>query len=182
MSNRYTVVFDAYHLFHLPMFEPVIDPLRHDSDFHVVLTISAETQPAEQRLATDAFEQLGLKTVNSSTENERKKAIRALNPDALICGWSNRLFRQRLFRTRLDENMNRATRETCHEATSPGQQEEKITLALSGGDPSKEAREKAKMEMPGPLDGKAAQRVRDALLERLNGKSSGVGRASPRLP
>lgn len=163
------------------MFEPVIDLLRHDADSQVVLTTSTETQPAEQRLAIDALEKFGLETIISSTGSERKKAIRALNPDAFICGWSRRPFRQRHFRKRLDENMNRATRATCHEATSPGQLEEKITLALSGGDPFKEARDKTGRELPGPLDGKVAQRVREALLERLSGKSSGVGWASPRL-
>ena len=188
MSNRYTAVFDAYHLYHLPMFEPVIDHLRHDADFQVVLTTSAATQPAEQRLATDALEKFGRETVISSTESERKKAIRALNPDAFICGWS---------RCPIDEFVTSKTlcamlyhgigvKPTYRRDNHP-----RLDLRFVEG-PSRYRQLAAHGVMTefcqvgfaklDPLDGKVAQRVRDALLERLNGKSSGVGRASPRLP
>ena len=84
---------------------------------------------------------------------------------------SHRLFRNRLFRKRLDAKMNDDTRATCYELNSPRQLGERLAEALSPDDPFAEARATTKREMLGPLDGQSSMRIRDILLARLSSRA-----------
>jgi hypothetical protein len=88
MTTPITVVFDAYHLYHLPQFDPVIDLLKTDPRFRVVLTTSAEIEPQERELTQNILQQRGCETLFSGDEEERARRIRSLPPDWFICGWS----------------------------------------------------------------------------------------------
>ena len=56
----YKTVFDAYHLYHLPQFDPVIDLLLNDNRFEVFLTTSSANLPDEQNLTNHIFQQESL--------------------------------------------------------------------------------------------------------------------------
>lgn len=82
------IVFDAYHLYHLPQFDPVIDLLKKDKRFDVYLTTCANNHVSEMKLTQEILNQKGCKTIFASNEEERKKMVTKLKPDVFICGWS----------------------------------------------------------------------------------------------
>lgn len=82
------IVFDSYHLYHLPQFDPLIDLLRSDSSFQIFLTTAAVTLPDEQLLTRRILQQRGLECLFTPTEEERMQLIQKLAPDVFICGWS----------------------------------------------------------------------------------------------
>ncbi|MFH1212795.1 MAG: CDP-glycerol glycerophosphotransferase family protein [Candidatus Neomarinimicrobiota bacterium] len=84
----YRIVFDAYHLYHLPQFDPVIDLLLKDDRFEVFLTTSSETLPDEQALTKRILTKRGAECIFADNEEDRAERIRRLNPDVFICGWS----------------------------------------------------------------------------------------------
>ncbi|NOZ04457.1 MAG: hypothetical protein GXO92_07640 [FCB group bacterium] len=88
MNKPISIVFDAYHLYHLPQFEPVIDLLNTDNRFDVYLTTSAEEKVLERNLTREILTKKGYKTIFAETETERAEKIRALSPDVFVCGWS----------------------------------------------------------------------------------------------
>ncbi len=84
----YKTVFDAYHLYHLPQFDPVIDLLLKDNRFEVFLTTSSANLPDEQNLTKHIFQRRNVHCIFANNEEERAAKIRSLNPDVFICGWS----------------------------------------------------------------------------------------------
>ncbi|MFQ6616064.1 MAG: CDP-glycerol glycerophosphotransferase family protein [Fidelibacterota bacterium] len=88
MSSPITVVFDAYHLYHLPQFDPVIDLLESDDRFGVFLTTSSANLPEEQRLVQRILSHRESPVITAENESERARKIRALKPQVFICGWS----------------------------------------------------------------------------------------------
>ncbi len=82
------IVFDSYHLYHLPQFDPLIDLLRSDSRFQIFLTTAAVTLPDEQFLTRRILQQRGLECLFAPTEEERMQLIKKLAPNIFICGWS----------------------------------------------------------------------------------------------
>lgn len=88
MSRSYKVVFDIYHLHHLPQFEPVIDLLRDDPRFDIFLTTSSDILPKEQRQTSEVLESKQLPLILAEDEEDRARRIKALAPDVFICGWS----------------------------------------------------------------------------------------------
>ena len=88
MPPPYTIVFDAYHLYHLPQFEPLIRLLQTDDRFRVILTSAANNPTAEQQLAARVLETFHAETVLAKTEKERAARLKALAPDIFVCGWS----------------------------------------------------------------------------------------------
>ena len=44
------IVFDVYHLYHLPQFDPVIDLLKSDDKFEIFLSTSCRIKPEEKVL------------------------------------------------------------------------------------------------------------------------------------
>ena len=84
----YKTVFDAYHLYHFPQFDPVIDLLLNDNRFEVFLTTSSANLPDEQNLTKHIFQRRNVHCIFANNEEERAAKIRSLNPDVFICGWS----------------------------------------------------------------------------------------------
>ncbi len=84
----YKIVFDVYHLYHLPQFDPVIDLLLKDDRFEVFLTTSSETLPDEQALTKRILSKRGVRCIFADNEDERARQIRELDPEIFICGWS----------------------------------------------------------------------------------------------
>ena len=84
----YRIVFDAYHLYHLPQFDPVINLMQKDDRFEVFLTTSSKNLPDEKDLTKRILHEHNVQCVLADNENQRAEKIRSLNPDFFICGWS----------------------------------------------------------------------------------------------
>lgn len=82
------IVFDAYHLYHLPQFDPLIDLLAQDARFELFLTTSAENLPDEQSLTRRILERRGLACLFAEDEEKRARLVKELKPEVFICGWS----------------------------------------------------------------------------------------------
>lgn len=85
---QYKIVFDAYHLYHLPQFEPVIDLLKNDDRFEIFLTTSAEIDQSEKLITQSILNSKGSIVILGESEEQRSKMIRDLDPHIFICGWS----------------------------------------------------------------------------------------------
>ena len=88
MNHKYKILFDAYHLYHLPQFDPVIDLLAQDDRFELFLSTSSEIDKGERELALSIMEKRPGKIIKADTEQERSNIIRDLMLDVFICGWS----------------------------------------------------------------------------------------------
>ena len=88
MNHKYKILFDAYHLYHLPQFDPVIDLLAQDDRFELFLSTSSEIDKGERELALSIMEKRPGTIIKADTEQERSNIIRDLTPDVFICGWS----------------------------------------------------------------------------------------------
>ena len=88
MNHKYKILFDAYHLYHLPQFDPVIDLLAQDDRFELFLSTSSEIDKGERELALSIMEKRPGTIIKADTEQERSDIIRNLAPDVFICGWS----------------------------------------------------------------------------------------------
>ena len=88
MNHKYKILFDAYHLYHLPQFDPVIDLLAQDDRFELFLSTSSEIDKGERELALSIMEKRPGTIIKAYTEQERSDIIRNLAPDVFICGWS----------------------------------------------------------------------------------------------
>ena len=87
-SSPFHIVFDVYHLYHLPQFEPVIDLLSSDDRFNVTLTVSAEIKKPEYELIQKILKAKNNQVIFSDNEDDRAKQIKSSKPDVFICGWS----------------------------------------------------------------------------------------------
>lgn len=88
MPSPITILFDAYHLYHLPQFDPVIDLLTDDERFDVHLSYASDILSEEQKLAGEIISRKSSQVITAETEEERAAKIRVLAPDVFICGWS----------------------------------------------------------------------------------------------
>lgn len=88
MKTPIRIVFDAYHLYHLPQFDPVIDKMIQDNQFEVFLTTSPETEAQEYNLTKEILRARNCPLILADDEHERAQKIKALMPDVFICGWS----------------------------------------------------------------------------------------------
>jgi len=88
MNHKYKILFDAYHLYHLPQFDPVIDLLAQDDRFELFLSTSSEIDKVERELALSIMEKRPGTIIKADTEQERSNIIRDLALDVFICGWS----------------------------------------------------------------------------------------------
>jgi hypothetical protein len=84
----YRIVFDAYHLYHLPQFDPVINLMQKDGRFEVFLTTSSKNLPDEKALTKRILHEHSMQCVFADDEEKRAKKVQNLNPDIFICGWS----------------------------------------------------------------------------------------------
>lgn len=88
MPSPITILFDVYHLYHLPQFDPVIDLLMDDKRFDVHLSYASDIRPEERLLTSEILSKRDCKVFTADTEEERASIIRELAPDVYICGWS----------------------------------------------------------------------------------------------
>ena len=79
-SNRpIKILFDSYHLYHLPQFDPVIDLLSHDDRFDIFHSTCSDNKKIELDLCLPVLESKPGTLVFAETEEERMEKIRALD-------------------------------------------------------------------------------------------------------
>ena len=88
MGKKYSILFDSYHLYHLPQFEPLIDLLENDGRFEIYHSTSREIKKEEYELTKSVLINKPGKFISGATENERQGKIKDLDLDVFICGWS----------------------------------------------------------------------------------------------
>ncbi len=71
-SNRpIKILFDSYHLYHLPQFDPVIDLLSHDDRFEIFHSTCSDNKKIELDLCLPVLESKPGILVFAVTEEER---------------------------------------------------------------------------------------------------------------
>ena len=88
MANAISVLFDAYHLYHLPQFDPLIDLLEKDDRFEVFYSTCSSNRKEEVDLCSSILSKRPGTFVFDIGEKKRAKKIRDLDIDVFICGWS----------------------------------------------------------------------------------------------
>ena len=88
MNVKIKILFDSYHLYHLPQFEPLIDLLSTDDRFDIFHSTSNDIPIEEYKLCTAVLSDKPGTLVIADTENDRQRKIKNLNLDFFICGWS----------------------------------------------------------------------------------------------
>jgi len=88
MSDKISILFDSYYLYHLPQFEPLIELLSKDIRFKIYHSTSKEIPLEEYKLCSDILKKKPGIFIDANSENERQKKIRNLDLDIFICGWS----------------------------------------------------------------------------------------------
>ena len=88
MKKPISILFDSYHLYHLPQFEPLIDLLSNDKRFDIYHSTSRDIKDEEYELCSKILKKKPGSFIFSDSEEKRKKVIRNLNLDVFICGWS----------------------------------------------------------------------------------------------
>ncbi|MFQ6614001.1 MAG: CDP-glycerol glycerophosphotransferase family protein, partial [Fidelibacterota bacterium] len=86
--EKIRIVFDSFHLYHLPQFEPVIEKLQSNPRFTVRLSYSSLIPPAEKAILNQILPRFSLPVITAETEIDRGKQIRSWKPQVFICGWS----------------------------------------------------------------------------------------------
>jgi len=86
--EKIRIVFDSYHLYHLPQFEPVIEKLIPNPQFEVYLTYSSSIPAEEKALLRQILPRFSTPIITADTESDRATKIRSLEPHVFICGWS----------------------------------------------------------------------------------------------
>ena len=88
MSNKISILFDSFYLYHLPQFEPLIDLLAIDKRFLIYHSTSPEISEKEFRLCKYILKKKPGLFIEANSESDRQKKIRDLDLDVFICGWS----------------------------------------------------------------------------------------------
>jgi len=88
MGKKYSILFDSFHLYHLPQFEPLIELLAHDDRFVMYHSTSRAIPKKEYELCSSILNDKSGEFISGDNEEERKKNIRDLDLDVFICGWS----------------------------------------------------------------------------------------------
>ena len=88
MSNFISILFDSYHLYHLPQFEPLIYLLSKDNRFDIYHSTSRDIKKEEFTVCSEILKSLPGTYVQAETEFKRAELIKTLNLDIFICGWS----------------------------------------------------------------------------------------------
>ena len=57
MEKRISILFDSYHLYHLPQFEPLIDLLSDDKRFNIYHSVSRDIKNIEYELCAKILKQ-----------------------------------------------------------------------------------------------------------------------------
>ena len=88
MGKKYSILFDSYHLYHLPQFEPLISLLANDERFDIYHSTSREIRKEEYELSRSVLINKPGEFISGETEKDRQDKIKALDLDVFICGWS----------------------------------------------------------------------------------------------
>ena len=88
MKKKFSILFDSFHLYHLPQFEPLIDLLSDDDRFQIYHSTSTEIQSKEYKICRSILVNKPGSFIFAENEDERKKKIKNLNLDVFVCGWS----------------------------------------------------------------------------------------------
>jgi len=88
VANKTKIVFDSFHLYHLPQFDPVIELLSNDNQFEIYHSTSPHNKKEEHELCVSILRDKPGELIIADTEEERASKIRSLSPDVFICGWS----------------------------------------------------------------------------------------------
>ena len=88
IKKKYKVLFDVYHLYHLPQMEPVARLMLKNPLFDIYFSTSHETNSEEKFLTTKIFKKNSWNYILGQNEIERQNLIYSMNFDVFICGWS----------------------------------------------------------------------------------------------
>ena len=88
MPDKIKILFDSYHLYHLPQFEPLIDLLDMDKRFDIFHSTSNEIPNQEYKLCSSILRKKPGTFIEAKTEKMRQGKIKNLDLDFFICGWS----------------------------------------------------------------------------------------------
>jgi hypothetical protein len=88
MAEKIKILFDSFHLYHLPQFDPVIDLLSKDDRFQIFHSTAAVNKKEERELCLKILATKPGTMIYSDSEQERAKMMKELDLDFFICGWS----------------------------------------------------------------------------------------------
>lgn len=88
MKRIFSILFDSYHLYHLPQFEPLINLLSKDDRFEIFHSTSRTLGIEEFKLCSQVLKKLPGTYIQAETEDERASLIKSLKLNIFICGWS----------------------------------------------------------------------------------------------
>ena len=88
MADKIKILFDSFHLYHLPQFDPVIDLLSKDDRFQIFHSTAAVNKKEERELCLNILATKPGTMIYSESEEERAKMMKELDLDFFICGWS----------------------------------------------------------------------------------------------
>ncbi len=88
MADKIKILFDSFHLYHLPQFDPVIDLLSKDDRFQIFHSTAAVNKKEERELCLNILAAKPGTMIYSESEQERAKMMKELDLDFFICGWS----------------------------------------------------------------------------------------------
>ena len=76
--NKIKILFDSYHLYHLPQFDPVINLLSKDHRFEIFHSTCSENKKEEVELCLSILKSKPGKLIFADSEIERIEKIRKL--------------------------------------------------------------------------------------------------------
>ena len=88
MAEKIKILFDSFHLYHLPQFDPVIDLLSKDDRFQIFHSTAAVNKKEERELCLKILATKPGTMIYSDSEQGRAKMMKELDLDFFICGWS----------------------------------------------------------------------------------------------
>ena len=88
MADKIKILFDSFHLYHLPQFDPVIDLLSKDDRFQIFHSTAAVNKKEERELCLNILATKPGTMIYSESEQERAKMMKELDLDFFVCGWS----------------------------------------------------------------------------------------------
>ena len=88
MVDKIKILFDSFHLYHLPQFDPVIDLLSRDNRFQIFHSTAAVNKKEERELCLNILATKPGTMIYSESEEERAKMMKELDLDFFVCGWS----------------------------------------------------------------------------------------------
>ena len=81
MGVKLKILFDSYHLYHLPQFEPLIDLLESDDRFDIFHSTSNDIPKEEYQLCASILKSKPGTLILAETENDRQKELKKLDLD-----------------------------------------------------------------------------------------------------